>query len=89
AELATGTVTMSAREWGRIQYDERQTEYGYDDSKMLQQIAAAGVSVLRKGIIYHMAHVDGANQREHQGRDDHWNRASGFNRPNFRQNRRR
>jgi len=89
AEFATGTVTMTADQWRVIQYDESQHGYGYDDSRMLHRIAAQGVSVLRTGYVYHVAHVDGANQKEHHGRNDHWNRANGFNPQNFRHNRRR
>jgi hypothetical protein len=33
-----------------------------------------------------MAHEDGACQKEFEGRNDHWNRANGFNPDNFEHN---
>lgn len=86
APEATGTVTMAAENWGYVSYSEEQWGYGCDDGLMVTRIEARGIKVVRTGYIYHMAHVDGAEQKEFHGRCDHWNRASGFNPENFNHN---
>lgn len=86
APLATGTVTMKAKHWGEVSYCEQQWGYGCDDGLFLKRLAKRDMKVRRTGYIYHIAHVDGAEQREFHGRGDHWNRASGFNPSNFRHN---
>jgi hypothetical protein len=86
AALATGTVSMLAEDWRMIRYNEKQFGYGCDDGRFEIYIRTAGIQIRREGIIYHMAHVEGAEQREFHGRTDHWNRASGFNPENSKHN---
>lgn len=86
APVATGTISMRAAEWQRVSYCEKQWAYGCDDGLILTRISDAGIRIYRTGYIYHMAHVDGANQKEFDGREDHWNRANGFNPDNFEHN---
>ena len=86
APLATGTVSMTAADWRVMPYSENQWGYGCDDGLIVERMEKRGMQVLRGGYIYHMAHVDGANQLEFNGRDDHWNRASGLNPDNFSHN---
>lgn len=88
APLATGTVSMTAADWQGIRYNEKQYGYGCDDGRLEIYLTAAGIKIRREGIIYHMAHVEGAEQGELDGRTDHWNRASGFNPDNIEHNRR-
>jgi len=88
APLAEGTITMTAHNWERIQYCERQWGYGGDDGTIIDRIAHADppIRITRVGHVYHMAHVDGACQKEFCGRTDHWNRDNGLNPENFRRN---
>jgi hypothetical protein len=86
APKATGTISMRSVDWGRVSYCEEQWAYGCDDGLIMTRIANAGIRIQRAGEIYHMAHVDGSCQKEFDGRDDHWNRANGFNPDNFQHN---
>ncbi len=88
AILAEGTITMTAANWGRVQYCEAQWGYGGDDGTIVSGISKARplIRVTRAGHVYHMAHVDGSCQKEFQGRTDHWNRTNGLNPDNFRHN---
>ena len=89
APKATGTVTMTAANWGTVRYSEKQWGYGCDDGLILTRIVAQRIRVNRAGYIYHMAHIDGTPQTEfnkENPRTDHWNRKSGFNPDNFRRN---
>ncbi len=86
ADLATGTVSMTAANWGKVQYCEDQVAYGCDDGRLQMGIEEAGICEDRTGHIYHIAHVDGVEQKEFRGRCDHWNRENGFNPENFRGN---
>jgi len=85
APNATGTVTMTANNWREVRYDERMVGYGCDDGAILYAmgIHGAGLTIDRTGVAYHVAHVEGSNQSEFNGRSDHWNRGSGFNFKNF------
>lgn len=88
APLAEGTVTMSAANWKRCHFNERQKGYGGDDGTLIRTIADADppIHIERGGYVYHMAHRHGANQTEFEGRADHWNRDNGFNPENFKRN---
>ncbi len=89
AELATGTVTMTAANWRKIHYCERQWGYGCDDGYIVEKITDAKIDIIRLGCVYHMAHIDGTPQEEFNEkapRVDHWNRDSGLNPENFRRN---
>lgn len=87
---ATGTVTMTPEGWGDLPYSENQWGYGCDDGLLLKRLRARGVKIIRRGYIYHMAHVAGTPQKEfdlENPRTDHWNRENGLNPENFRFNR--
>jgi len=86
AKKATGTISMRAIDWGKVSYCEEQWAYGCDDGLIMTRIEAAEIEIRRNGYIFHMAHTDGANQVEFEGRSDHWNRDNGFNPENFQYN---
>jgi len=85
----TGTVAMTAANWKRIPYDEECVEYGGDDGILLRDIERAGLGIQRDKIVSHIAHVPGDGERTPgRGADTCWGREDGFNRDNFRKNRR-
>ncbi len=98
----TGTASMTAANWRRIQFDEISVEYGADDGLLLGDIehadkddGGAHIEIIRDyaeggGLITvsHIAHVPGDGARvPGSGASTCWGRASGFNRDNFQQNR--
>lgn len=93
---ATGTVSMTADNWRKVQWDERCVGYGADDGIILASIRKAGMQVLgRPGTptevpIYHIAHDASKPQVNFSGRwfvrQDTWDPE--FNPVNFTENRR-
>lgn len=79
APLATGTISMSFGLWNTIRYDEQCEGYGCEDGLILIDLKNIGVEFDRSLPVYHIAHIEGTNQREFNGRCDHWNRDNGFN----------
>jgi len=84
----TGTVVMTAKNWGMIPYDERCVGYGADDGLMLRDIQRARLRVNRDVIVRHVAHMPGDGVRSPgSGSDTCWGRVDGFNFDNFHENR--
>ncbi|WP_455387471.1 hypothetical protein [Petrachloros mirabilis] len=83
----TGTTSMTADNWRRVQYDESLSEYGGDDGALLRDIGTAGLMIERECRIDHIGHMPGDGERvPGAGADTCWGRASGFNRNNIRGN---
>jgi hypothetical protein len=84
----TGTVVMTAERWKTVRYDEECVEYGADDGILLRDIERAGLTVKRDVIVAHIAHAPGDGDRTPgRGAATCWGRESGFNRDNFKENR--
>lgn len=91
AEGATGIIVMTAADWGRVSFCEKQWGYGGDDGAVVKRILAVGIRIDRGGLVYHMAHKNGTPQKEFDAtnpRTDHWNRGNGLNPENFGHNNR-
>ena len=79
----TGTTSMTAANWGRVQYDETYSEYGGDDGALLADVRSAGLVIDRERRIDHIGHMPGDGDRiPGHGAETCWGRASGFNRDN-------
>lgn len=84
----TGTVSMTAANWKRCQYEEGCVGYGADDGILLRDIERAGLRINRSQIVAHVAHVQGDGHRiPGKGASTCWGRDTGFNFDNFHENR--
>ena len=94
-----GTVCMTTVDWRRVQervanrkaggpYDERYIGYGGEDGKLRRDIAALGIHEQRETVVYHIAHNPSQQQLNipGAGRNDCWNRDTGFNPDNWKEN---
>lgn len=86
----TGTTSMTAANWSRVQYDEKYSEYGGDDGALFADANSAGLLIDRNGRVDHVGHMPGdGNRIPGHGSETCWGRSSGFNRDNAVANRMR
>jgi hypothetical protein len=95
ADLAIGTVVMTAEGWNKTcGYNEHMMGYGCDDGDMWHRIGLAGIKRYRGLGVYHIAHLKGSVQQEQhvEGdksrgvRTDHHGREAGINPNKLREN---
>ena len=87
APFARGTLVMTAEDWAKVKYNEECKGYGWEDGIMIHDIKQAGIKLNRDYFVWHIAHVPDTCQDNDNGRNDYWNRDSGFNPDMNKQNR--